>query len=103
MVSATIAKLETVRSLNADRMSANLGAPQPVPLTQLRAGSTARMHSAELTKDDCALLKALGMTDRCLLRVCKAGEPCIVEVKATRIGLSRALARGVFVVPEALA
>jgi Fe2+ transport system protein FeoA len=63
----------------------------------------ARLHSADLAKDDCALLKALGMTDRCLLRVCKAGEPCIVEVKATRIGLSRALARGVFVVPEALA
>ena len=61
------------------------------------------MHSAELTTDDCALLKALGLTDRCLLRVCKAGEPCIVEVKATRIGLSRTLACGVFVVPEATA
>ena len=61
----------------------------------------ARLHSAELASDDCALLRALGLTDRCLLRVCKAGEPCIVEVKATRIGLSRALARGVFVVPEA--
>jgi Fe2+ transport system protein FeoA len=61
------------------------------------------MHSAELAIEDCALLKALGLTDRCLLRVCKAGEPCIVEVKATRIGLSRTLARGVFVVPEASA
>jgi hypothetical protein len=61
------------------------------------------MHSAELAIDDCALLKAIGLTDRCLLRVCKAGEPCIVEVKATRIGLSRTLARGVFVVPEATA
>jgi len=85
-------------------MSANLACTtQPIPLSQLRAGSTARLHSAELTKDDCALLNALGLTNRCLLRVCKAGEPCIVEVKATRIGLSRALARGVFVVPEATA
>ena len=84
-------------------MSANLACSQPIPLSQLRAGSTARLHSAELTKDDCALLNALGLTNSCLLRVCKAGEPCIVEVKATRIGLSRALARGVFVVPEALA
>ena len=84
-------------------MSANLASTQPIPLSQLRAGSTARMHSAELASDDCALLKALGLTDRCLLRVCKAGEPCIVEVKATRIGLSRTLARGVFVVPEATA
>ena len=84
-------------------MSANLDCTQPIPLSQLRAGSTARLHSAELTKDDCALLNALGLTNSCLLRVCKAGEPCIVEVKATRIGLSRALARGVLVVPEALA
>jgi Fe2+ transport system protein FeoA len=84
-------------------MSATLSLSQPIPLSQLRAGTTARLHSAELAKDDCALLKALGLTDRCLLRVCKAGEPCIVEVKATRIGLSRALAHGVFVVPEALA
>jgi Fe2+ transport system protein FeoA len=84
-------------------MSANLACTQPVPLSQLRAGSLARLHSAELGSDDCALLNALGLTNRCLLRVCKAGEPCIVEVKATRIGLSRALARGVFVVPEALA
>jgi Fe2+ transport system protein FeoA len=84
-------------------MSATLSLSQPIPLSQLRAGTTARLHSAELAKDDCALLKALGLTDRCLLRVCKAGEPCIVEVKATRIGLSRSLARGVFVVPEALA
>lgn len=84
-------------------MSATLSLSQPIPLSQLRAGTTARLHSAELAKDDCALLKALGLTDRCVLRVCKAGEPCIVEVKATRIGLSKSLARGVFVVPEALA
>ena len=84
-------------------MSANLARPNPIPLSQLRAGSMARLHSAELAQDDCALLKALGLTDKCLLRVCKAGEPCIVEVKTTRIGLSRALARGLFVVPEALA
>ena len=84
-------------------MSANLACAQPIPLSQLRAGSTARMHSAELTTDDCALLKALGLTDRCLLRVCKAGEPCIVQVRATRIGLSKAVARGLFVIPEAAA
>jgi Fe2+ transport system protein FeoA len=100
MLSATIAELEIVLSLT---MSASLGAlRQPIPLSQLSAGSTARLHSADLAIDECALLRALGLTDRCLLRVCKAGEPCIVEVKATRIGLSRALARGVFVVPEAL-
>jgi len=75
----------------------------PVRLSQLTTGSVARLHGAELTTDDCALLRALGLTDQCLLRVCKAGEPCIVQVRATRIGLSREVARGLFVIPEAAA
>ena len=75
----------------------------PVSLAQLRPGTRARVHAAHLTREDCALLRALGLTDRCLLRVCKAGEPCIVQVRETRIGLSRELARGIFVIPEASA
>ena len=72
----------------------------PVRLSQLAAGQTARLHDAQLTPQDCALLRALGLTDRCVLRVCKIGEPCIVQVRATRIGLSRAVADGIFVVPQ---
>jgi Fe2+ transport system protein FeoA len=77
--------------------------PAPVSLAQLRAGTLARVHAAHLAREDGALLRALGLTDRCLLRVCKAGEPCIVQVRETRIGLSRELARGIFVIPEAAA
>jgi Fe2+ transport system protein FeoA len=73
---------------------------RPVPLTQLTTGSVARLHATELGSDDCALLRALGLTDHCVLRVCKAGEPCIVQVRATRIGLSKAVARSLFVIPE---
>jgi Fe2+ transport system protein FeoA len=75
-------------------------AEKPVRLSQLQAGRRARMHTADLAPQDCALLRALGMTDRCTLRICKVGEPCIVEVRSTRIGLSRAVAHGIFVVPE---
>ena len=75
----------------------------PVRLSQLRVGMVARLHSAELAREDCALLRALGLTDQCVLRVCKAGAPCIVQVRATRIGLSKEVARGLFVVPEAAA
>ena len=75
----------------------------PVSLAQLRAGTMARVHAAHLAMEDCALLRALGLTERCLLRVCKAGEPCIVQVRQTRIGLSRELARGILVIPEAAA
>ena len=72
----------------------------PVRLSQLRVGHVARLHAANLPAQDCALLGALGMTDRCVLRICKVGEPCIVQIQSTRIGLSRAVADGIMVVPE---
>lgn len=75
-------------------------APAPVRLSDLSAGQTARLHCAELSARDCALLKALGLTDHCVLRICKVGEPCIVQVHSTRIGLSRSVADGILVVPE---
>jgi len=77
--------------------------PAPVRLSELPPGRLARLHGADLTAHDCALLRAIGLTDRCLLRVCKIGEPCIVQVRATRIGLSRAVAHGIFVLPEGYA
>jgi len=75
----------------------------PVRLSQLPAGSIAKFHASELAADDAALLRALGLTDRCRVRVCKAGEPCIVQVQATRIGLSHEVAEGILVVPDAAA
>ncbi|MPY89273.1 MAG: hypothetical protein GEU99_15270 [Luteitalea sp.] len=74
----------------------------PVRLSQLRAGARARVHAADLAPEDTALLRAIGLTDRCVVRVCKAGEPCIVQVRATRIGLSGLVAGGIFVIPESL-
>ena len=71
-----------------------------VRLADLPAGAVARFHTAAIAGGDQALLRALGLTERSLVRVCKAGEPCIVQVRATRIGLSRELAAGVLVVPE---
>jgi Fe2+ transport system protein FeoA len=75
-------------------------ASRPVPLSELAAGRIVRLHAADLSPQDCALLRSLGMTDSCMLRICKVGEPCIVEVKSTRIGLSRSVASGIMVVPE---
>lgn len=75
----------------------------PVRLSQLASGTLAEFHASELAADDAALLRALGLTERCRLRVCKAGEPCIVQVRATRIGLSHEVAEGILVVPEAAA
>ena len=76
------------------------GAGHPVRLSAVAPGQVVRLHGANLTPQDCALLRALGLTDRCTLRICKIGEPCIVQVRATRIGLSRSVADGILVVPQ---
>lgn len=72
----------------------------PVRLSDLRPGCLARMHMTDLAAQDCALLRALGLTDHCVLRICKVGEPCIVQVDSTRIGLSGSVAKSILVVPE---
>lgn len=76
-------------------------APQgPVPLTSLAAGTSARLHDTQLDEETRSLLRSLGLTDASRLRVCKHGEPCIIQVRATRIGVSSSVAGGIFVVPD---
>ena len=73
---------------------------QPVPLTVLRAGTRATVHLREMCCEDCELLNAMGLTDRCTLRVCQAGSPCIVQAGGTRLGLTRHLAQRILVIPN---
>ena len=72
----------------------------PVPLSQLDSGDIGLVQAADLAGNESALLRALGLTTRSLIRVCKAGDPCIVQVRTTRIGLSREVAKKILVVPE---
>lgn len=72
---------------------------QPVSLAQLTVGSLARFHATDLSPDAAHQLRALGLTTECQVRLCKKGEPSIVQVRSTRIGLARDVARRIFVVP----
>jgi hypothetical protein len=72
----------------------------PVDLTHLRPGSRARFHGTLLERSDLQLLEALGLTDACPLRVCQAGDPWILQVRSTRIGIADSLARSILVLPE---
>ena len=72
-----------------------------VRLSDLRAGTIARLHETRLDPEAVSLLRALGLTVACQLKLCKAGEPFIVQVRTTRIGLSKAVARGIYVIPSA--
>lgn len=76
--------------------------PKPILLTELAVGAAARLHSLDLCDEDCALLRALGMSPSCQFRLCKVGEPWIVQVRETRIGLASPVASRLYVVPEAV-
>lgn len=79
-------------------------APVPdgaVSLATLREGECGRAHTAQLPCEDCDLLNAMGLTEACEVRVCRKGEPCIVQVNTTRLGLSAALARRILITQRA--
>ncbi len=71
-----------------------------VPLTTVPVGALARLHEVR-DAESRGVLRALGIADACVMRLCKVGDPCIVQVRATRIGLSNAVASCLYVVPEA--
>ena len=78
--------------------------PKPVriPLTQLRQGQRAIVDCSELTdlpEGDRCLLHAMGMHHECEVRVCREGTPCIVQIDATRLGISGDVARRILVTP----
>jgi len=77
------------------------GDADPVLLTRLSAGSSARLLAADLLEPDCELLSALGLARGARFRVCRAGDPWILQVRATRIGLADAVAQKILVHPEA--
>ena len=80
-----------------------------VCLTTLQAGQMATVFQTSLDPADAALLRAMGLRPAARIRVCRLGEPCIVEVMsgsdscnrpggcACRIGLARPLAERVMV------
>ena len=60
-----------------------------LPLADLGPQECAVMRSADLSETDRELLASMGLRENCRLRLCRVGEPCIVQVEATRLGLSR--------------
>jgi len=85
-----------------------------IPLTDLRPGQIATVREVALDAEDASMLRAMGLRVDMQVRVCRLGEPCIIELlggraateSATadcprghactcRIGLSKPLARNV--------
>ena len=71
---------------------------QTVSLATLKPGIPATLHKAELPPEDVAVLAAMGIASGSEVRVCKRGEPWIVQSGSTRIGLTAQIAQGLQVV-----
>ncbi len=69
-------------------------------LTDLRPGDVGQLVAADLAAGDRELLSALGLVDHSHFRLCQAGNPWIITVRGTRIGLAEAVARRLRVVTE---
>jgi Fe2+ transport system protein FeoA len=76
-------------------------ADEAVPLSSLAVGRSAHVQEARLDRNLAHYLRALGMTLSARFQICQAGDPCIVQVRSTRIGLSGSVARRIFVIPVA--
>jgi Fe2+ transport system protein FeoA len=75
--------------------------PELQRIADLPAGSVVRLSCQELSQGEACLLAAMGMTEGCRLTVRTSGDPCIVEVRSTRIGLARSVAARLVVASEA--
>ena len=74
-----------------------------VPIVDLPPGTTGVLDRVA-DEPSRAVLRSLGLTDGAHVRICRVGDPCIIQVRSTRIGLSRSVAESVFVLvggPEA--
>jgi Fe2+ transport system protein FeoA len=67
-----------------------------VPLLDLAPGTIAVLRQV-LDDQSRAVLRSLGLTDGARLRICRLGDPCIIQVRSTRIGLSKVVAQSVYV------
>jgi Fe2+ transport system protein FeoA len=68
-----------------------------VPLLDLAPGTIAVLRHV-LDAQSRTVLRSLGLTDGARLRICRLGDPCIIQVRSTRIGLSKAVAQSIYVV-----
>jgi Fe2+ transport system protein FeoA len=71
-----------------------------IPLTDLAPGAWCALQATDLQQQDRDLLAALGLPERARFRICKSGDPFIVQVSTTRIGLAQDVARRLMVLPD---
>ena len=69
-------------------------------LLDLPRNAVCSVHKVDASEEHTLRLAGLGLTAGRELRVVKRGEPTIVQVYGTRIGIAKSVAQGVHVVPN---
>lgn len=82
-----------------DTSQYSAGTSVRIPLSQLRRGERAVVDTRDLPEAESKLLAAMGMGERCEIRVCRAGTPCIVQIQAIRVGIGREVADRIITTP----
>ena len=70
-----------------------------VSIFDMAPKSSGRIHTVDSTADLTARLESLGMCEGRTVRLVKHGEPCIVNVYGSRVGIARDIARQIHVTP----
>ena len=68
-----------------------------IPLAQLSENEQAVVHMPGLEADEREALIAMGLHEEATVKLCQQGQPCIVQVEATRLGLSQEVAARILV------
>lgn len=74
--------------------------PSATTLSDLPAGAICRVDAVSLEAERAARMAGLGISVGRQVRIVRAGEPIVVQVYGSRIGLAHALARHVLVKTE---
>ena len=72
----------------------------PKSLLDLPRNAVCAVQAVEASEAHTLRLAGLGLTAGREVRVVKCGEPTIVQVYGTRIGMAKSLAKGIRVVPN---
>ena len=70
-----------------------------ISLDQLPRGERAIVNTNGLAPDEGDMLSAMGLREGSEILVCRAGSPCIVQVEATRLGISKRMAQRILATP----
>lgn len=75
------------------------GSVEPVPLTALKPHQCGRVESVQAQDSDLERLMAMGVCGGRMVELVQVGDPLILRVYGTRVGVSARLAERIRVVP----